>query len=136
MVSPVNRRFHDENGNRITPGRKLGEGGEGTVFLVDGQPGSVLKIWHPGRTPPDAESKLSHLVRNPVRPDLEASWHVTWPQCLIRENGQGRELRIDDRGRSRSQLPADTSPLPLLAPILTIPFNRGVPISRPSRASM
>lgn len=102
MVSLAKRRFHDENGNRITPGRKLGEGGEGTVFLVDGQPGSVLKIWHPGRTPQDAEARLSHLVRNPVRPDLGASWHITWPQHLIRENGvaSGYTMPILDPGQS------------------------------------
>ncbi len=82
-----NRRFHDETGNRITPGNKIGEGGEGAVFLVNGQPGSVMKIWHPGRTPQDAEAKLSHLARNPVRPDLGDSWHITWPQHLVKENG-------------------------------------------------
>lgn len=102
MVSPVNRRFHDEAGKRITPGRKLGEGGEGSVFLIDGQPGSVMKIWHPGRTPQDAEAKLNHLVRSPVHPDLGASWHITWPQHLVRENGAtvGYTMPILDPGQS------------------------------------
>ena len=97
-----NRRFHDQTGNRITPGNKLGEGGEGAVFLVDDRPGSVMKIWHPGRTPPDAETKLNHLVRNPVRPDLGASWHITWPQHLVRENGVtvGYTMPILDPGQS------------------------------------
>ncbi len=100
--SPRNRRFHDETGNRITPGRKLGEGGEGAVFLVSGQPGSVMKIWHPGKTPQDAEAKLSHLVRNPVRPELGASWHITWPQHTVRENGVtvGYTMPILDPGQS------------------------------------
>ena len=102
MVSPANRRFHDETGKHITPGRKLGEGGEGTVFLVNDQPGSVMKIWHPGRTPQDADAKLNHLVRNPVRPDLGASWHITWPQHLVRENGVtvGYIMPILDPGQS------------------------------------
>ncbi len=102
MVSPANRRFHDETGKRITPGRKLGEGGEGSVFLIDGHPGSVMKIWHPGRTPEEADATLNHLVRNPVRPDLGASWHVTWPQHLVRENGitVGYTMPILDPGQS------------------------------------
>ena len=102
MVSPANRRFHDETGKRITPGRKLGEGGEGSVFLIDGHPGSVMKIWHPGRMPEEADAKLNHMVRNPVRPDLGASWHVTWPQHLVRENGitVGYTMPILDPGQS------------------------------------
>ena len=55
MASSTNplagRNFQDEAGTRITPGEKLGEGGEGVVHRVEGQPGSVMKIWHPGRTP-------------------------------------------------------------------------------------
>ena len=80
----------------------LGEGGEGAVFLVNDQPGSVMKIWHPGRTPPDADAKLSHLLSNPVRPDLGASWQITWPQHLVRENGVtvGYTMPILDPGQS------------------------------------
>ena len=81
------RRFEDENGNPIVPGQKLGEGGEGVVHLVDGDPGSVVKIWHPGRTPEDADAKISHLVSNPVTPGLGVTWHITWPQHEVRESG-------------------------------------------------
>ena len=45
------RRFKDESGTRIAPGRKLGQGGEGSVYVVNDRPGSVMKIWHPGKTP-------------------------------------------------------------------------------------
>lgn len=86
-MPPSNRRFQDEAGNRIVPGEKLGEGGEGAVYLVEGDPGSVVKIWHPGRTPQDADAKLRHLLRNPVEPDLGATWQITWPQHLVQENG-------------------------------------------------
>ena len=91
MTSPTNplagRRFEDESGNPIVPGQKLGEGGEGVVHLVDGDPGSVVKIWHPGRTPQDADAKISHLVSNPVTPGLGVTWHITWPQHEVRESG-------------------------------------------------
>lgn len=91
MATPVNplagRRFVDEAGNPVVPGRKLGEGGEGIVCEVDGDPGSVVKIWHPGKTPRDAYSKIRHLVRNPVTPDLGVTWHITWPQRMVMERG-------------------------------------------------
>ena len=91
MTTPANplagRRFVDEAGNPVVPGRKLGEGGEGTVCEVDGDPGSVVKIWHPGKTPRDAYSKIRHLVRNPVTPDLGVTWHITWPQRMVMESG-------------------------------------------------
>lgn len=81
------RRFQDESGNPVVPGQKLGEGGEGVVHLVDDDPGSVVKIWHPGRTPQDAAAKISHLVSHPVKPGLGVTWHITWPQHEVRESG-------------------------------------------------
>ena len=86
VTPPHNRRFHDETGRRIVPGEKLGEGGEGAVYRVEGDPGLVMKIWHPGRAPEDADAKLRHLLRNPVEPDLGATWQITWPQHLVRES--------------------------------------------------
>lgn len=90
MASSTNplagRNFQDETGTRIVPGRKLGEGGEGVVHLVAGQPGSVMKIWHPGRTPQDAGLKIRHLINNPVGPELGETWQITWPQHMVIEN--------------------------------------------------
>ena len=91
MTSPANplagRRFQDENGAPVVPGPKLGEGGEGVVHLVDGHPGSVMKIWHRGRTPPGANAKIRYMVANPVAPELGATWRITWPQQMVMENG-------------------------------------------------
>ncbi len=91
MTTPTNplayRRFVDEAGNPVVPGRKLGEGGEGIVCEVEGDPGSVVKIWHPGKTPRDAYAKIRHLVNNPVSPDLGVTWHIAWPQRMVMESG-------------------------------------------------
>ena len=81
------RQFRDETGELVAPGHKLGAGGEGTVYAVVDRPGSVMKIWHPGKTPQDADGKLMHMVRNPVTPDLGAAWFITWPEHLLQENG-------------------------------------------------
>ena len=87
MSSTNHPRFHDEIGSLITPGRKLGEGGEGIVYVVENQPAAVMKIWHSGRTPPDADAKLHHMLQNPVGPDLGTAWLITWPQHLVKESG-------------------------------------------------
>ena len=80
-------RYRDEAGNPVVPGQKLGEGSEGAVYLVGGQPGSVVKIWHPDRIPPDADARIRHMVNNPVIPESGAAWRITWPQHSVIENG-------------------------------------------------
>ena len=92
MVSSTNtltgRDFRDEAGARIVPGERLGVGGEGVVHRVEGQPGSVLKIWHPDKTPKDAGVKIRHMVENPVKHNPgEDLWRITWPQHLVLERG-------------------------------------------------
>ncbi len=91
MTTPANplagRRFFDEAGNPVVPGQKLGEGGEGIVCEVEDDPRSVVKIWHPGKTPRDAYAKIRHLVNNPVSPDMGVTWHIAWPQRMVMESG-------------------------------------------------
>ncbi len=91
MASQTNplagRRFVDEAGNAVVPGRQLGAGGEGTVYEIDGQPGTVVKIWHQGQIPDDVDIKFRHMVNNPVTPELGANWRITWPQSLVTESG-------------------------------------------------
>ena len=96
------RSFHDENGNPIVPGEKLGEGGEGAVYLVDGDPGSVVKIWHQGSAPQDADAKFRYMVNNPVERGMGATWRITWPQHLVIDNGvvAGYTMPILDRNEA------------------------------------
>ena len=86
-VDPASHRYQDEAGNPIALGQKLGEGGEGVVYLVAGAPGSVAKIWYPDRVPSDAEARIRYMVNNPVIPDLGPVWRITWPQHPVMENG-------------------------------------------------
>ena len=71
------RSFVDEAGNPVVPDEYINEGGEGWVYMVDGDPDSVVKVWKPGRTPDDADAKLRYLVANPVTPELGANWRIT-----------------------------------------------------------
>jgi DNA-binding helix-hairpin-helix protein with protein kinase domain len=46
VTTKIIPKYKDRNGNVINIGRKLGKGGEGTVYEVQGKPGMVLKIYH------------------------------------------------------------------------------------------
>jgi DNA-binding helix-hairpin-helix protein with protein kinase domain len=52
----------DDQGRRLTLGAELGRGGEAAVYLVEGQPELVAKIYH---QPPNAEKteKLAQMVK-------------------------------------------------------------------------
>ena len=80
-------RYRDEAGNPILLGQKLGEGGVGVVYLVDGQPGSVARLWRPERTPPDADARIRNMMANPVIPGPGAAWHLAWPTHLVIDHG-------------------------------------------------
>ncbi len=84
---PANRRLQDEAGNRLILGDKLGEGGEGIVYLVRGQSNSVAKIWRPDKKPQDADAKIAYMVNHRVEPGLGATWQITWPEHVVKENG-------------------------------------------------
>lgn len=51
----------EASGERVRLGRKLGQGGEGAVYELEGRPGVVAKIFHQPLTPPRAE-KIRALV--------------------------------------------------------------------------
>ena len=103
MTTPANplagRNFQDETGAPVVPGNRLGGGGEGVVYEVAGDPGSVVKIWRSERWDPDPvtgevkttteedEAKLRYMVSHPVGPELGETWRITWPRRLLLENG-------------------------------------------------
>ncbi len=53
--------FYDANGNPVNFSQKLGEGGEGAVFDVEGKPNIVAKIYHE-TIHPRKEEKLRSMV--------------------------------------------------------------------------
>ena len=55
--------------------------------MVDGQPESVVKIWHRGQEPQDADAKFRYMTANRVAPEPGATWRIAWPQHLGTENG-------------------------------------------------
>ena len=103
MTTPRNplagRNFQDETGAPVRPGNRIAGGGEGVVYHVEGDPTSVVKIWHSSRWDPDPktgtpkttkeedEAKLRYIVSHPVGPAPGETWHITWPRHLVLENG-------------------------------------------------
>ena len=96
---PINVPFYDGDQNLIVPvklpGRdgkvdpdsEIGKGGEGWVYAVQGQDDLVVKIWHYGREPEDAEQKIRYMVAKRVEPDPSATWRVIWPEQPVKHEG-------------------------------------------------
>lgn len=72
-------------------GRTLGEGGEGVVRAIRGQPGWVAKLYHPDAQDPDRLDKLKLMISAPPADPMASRGVVSlaWP----------REVLLDDRGR-------------------------------------
>ena len=69
----------------ITLGKKLGTGGEGSVYDVRDNSGIVAKIYHPERRTSNVFEKLELMIQYPPRTEDEHSGHlyVAWPKHLV-----------------------------------------------------
>lgn len=112
MTSAPLRVFRDQQGGRVRLGTQLGMGGQGEVCLVDGQSGTVAKIYlkPPGREEGD---KLTALVRAATPALTQVS---AWPRGLLLDdtgalkgflmplvNAEFQELHLLYRRASRRQ---------------------------------
>ncbi len=96
---PIDGPFYDEadelivpiklpgRDGKIDPNSEIGKGGEGWVYAVQGRNDLVVKIWHFGKEPTDADEKIRYMVANPVEPDPSATWQVIWPVQPVRHEG-------------------------------------------------
>jgi len=77
----------DSDGNRVGLGNRIGMGGEGNVYEVDGEPSQVAKIYH--RLPLTEEQfcKLDWMVKKRT---AALSKIAAWPETILR-NRQGNE---------------------------------------------
>jgi len=76
----------------INLGRKLDEGGEGTVYEITGHPELVAKVYKVDKRTPERESKLKAMVANPPQDDTRklSSPHISiaWPTDLLYEQSR------------------------------------------------
>jgi DNA-binding helix-hairpin-helix protein with protein kinase domain len=84
------RYLYDNRNQRVELGNRLGEGGEGEVFEVVGQPSAVAKVY---RKPPDArqEQKLKAMATLAQADLLKVA---AWPTATLHQNPQGSLLGI------------------------------------------
>ena len=81
----------DQNGKTVVLGKKLGQGGEGAVFDVNGAPNSVAKRFFDGKLA-YYEPRLKEMVPNPpvdqTRSMKPPHISISWPEKILYENGK------------------------------------------------
>ena len=79
--------LYDSRRTALTLGRLLARGGEGSVYLVEGRPGLLAKVYTPAK--PDYEPKLTRMRQNPpLAPGQTGGHHaIAWPADLLYDNG-------------------------------------------------
>ncbi len=78
----------DTQPTRITLDRKLGSGGEGTVYAVAGDTTRCVKIYHEKKRTPELEAKLTAMIAAPPKDPTLAAGHysICWPQAIVYED--------------------------------------------------
>lgn len=64
----------------------IGKGGEGSVYKINGMPGSVLKVYSDKCKTETRHKKLQAMLATPL--SQEAMQQVTWPTDVVYQNGQ------------------------------------------------
>lgn len=79
--------LYDSRRTALTLGRLLARGGEGSVYLVEGRPGQLAKVYTPAK--PDYEPKLTRMRQNPpLAPGQTGGHHaIAWPADLLYDKG-------------------------------------------------
>jgi len=74
--------FIGKGGKQYAPSAtRLAGGGEGDIFVIQGNSSHVAKIYKPGKTGPEKELKLIRMVDFP--PDISVLNQIAWPQDVL-----------------------------------------------------
>ena len=73
-------------------GQKLGCGGDGTVYEIQGYPDLVAKIYRPGRFASDEDRatmdrKLKAMLSIKIRDRVDGILRLAWPRDILYEDG-------------------------------------------------
>ncbi len=74
--------------NKFIISTKLGSGGEGTVYAVEGNPDICVKIYHEQKRTPELEAKLKAMIDAPPKDPTLAAGHysICWPTNVVYED--------------------------------------------------
>ena len=81
------RALRGTNSGALTPWRKLGEGGEGTVWTIRERDDVVAKIYHGGRMPPRTKAKVLAMIQTPPEQMQNRSYRIAWPTETVNFKG-------------------------------------------------
>ncbi len=85
--------YYGRSGKRYDLGNKLGNGGEGTVYQINGDPGIVAKIYRPERLQmpgarQEMKEKIEAMLEAPVSPYVNGILTVAWPVDYLQDGNQ------------------------------------------------
>ena len=76
-------------GTKYILGKKLGAGGEGTVYKVDNHEGCAAKIYHPGsKDSAFMRKKIETMISMPIIPIVDGILRVAWPTDILLEGSE------------------------------------------------
>ena len=81
------------NGKTYNTGAKLGEGGEGTVYEISGEPDKVIKLYKPEKLKDGAERatkerKLKTMLGMKIQARVDGVLRLAWPLDILYEQGK------------------------------------------------
>lgn len=71
----------------IKAGKRIAQGGAGTIFALSSHPGFVLKKYHPDSDLKYYEQKVANMLGNPPAIVPASIMEYTWPLCSVKEKG-------------------------------------------------
>jgi DNA-binding helix-hairpin-helix protein with protein kinase domain len=83
--------YKDEKGKSISLGSKLGEGGEASVYLLNGEPDKVVKIFKPEKFAyyePRLKEMVAHPPEDQTRKLTPPHVSIAWAERMVYENRQ------------------------------------------------
>lgn len=76
--------YKGKTGKNYIIGKKLGAGGEGTVYLLDNDKNNVAKIFHDGTKDSDyMKRKLETMISMPIKPVVDNILRMAWPVDIL-----------------------------------------------------
>ncbi len=88
--------YQDQTGKRITLGEEVGEGKEGHVYGVEGNPSLVAKVYNKDQIAAKKIRKLTVMLANPPDDPMAGKQHtsIAWPVGLLWTNDGGPQGRF------------------------------------------
>ena len=76
--------YKGRNGKEYELGKKIGAGGEGTVYQISNQKGYVAKVFHAGTKDANyMRRKIETMINMPIKPIIDGVLRIAWPEDIL-----------------------------------------------------